>query len=75
MLTTLFLVVFLNSLKLLLLNFFQIFISSKFKKINSAGILKGGSIETMKMEDYEYSMNVNVKSVINLTQLCIPVNN
>ncbi len=34
-------------------------------------MLKGGSIETMRMEDYEYSMNVNVKSVITLTQLSL----
>lgn len=40
--------------------------------VNSAGILKGGSLETMKMEDFELSMDTNVKSVINLTQLCLP---
>jgi NADP-dependent 3-hydroxy acid dehydrogenase YdfG len=51
---------------------FKTHLTIKFKQVNSAGILKGGSIETMKMEDYEHSMNVNVKSVINLTQLCVP---
>jgi NAD(P)-dependent dehydrogenase (short-subunit alcohol dehydrogenase family) len=34
--------------------------------------LKGGSILTMKMEDYDLSMDTNVKSIINLTQLCVP---
>ena len=41
-------------------------------KVNCAGLLKAGSIETMKMEDFEYSMNVNVKAVIVLTQTCLP---
>lgn len=40
--------------------------------VNSAGLLKGGSIETMKMEDYEYTMDVNVKSIIYLTQRALP---
>lgn len=40
--------------------------------VNSAGILIGGSIETMKMEDFDTTMNINVKSVINLTQRCVP---
>ncbi|CAF0705965.1 unnamed protein product [Brachionus calyciflorus] len=40
--------------------------------VNAAGILKSGSLENMKMEDYELSMNTNVKSAINLTQLCLP---
>jgi NAD(P)-dependent dehydrogenase (short-subunit alcohol dehydrogenase family) len=31
-----------------------------------------GSIETMKMEDYEETMEINVSSVIKLTQLCVP---
>jgi NAD(P)-dependent dehydrogenase (short-subunit alcohol dehydrogenase family) len=34
--------------------------------------LKGGSILTMKMDDYDTSMDTNVKSIINLTQLCVP---
>lgn len=40
--------------------------------VNAAGMLKGGSVETMKMEDYESSMSVNVTSVIRLTQACVP---
>ena len=40
--------------------------------VNSAGILKSGSLENMKIEDYDASMEINVKSVINLTQLCLP---
>ena len=40
--------------------------------VNSAGILKPGSLEAMKMEDYEDSMEINVKSVIELTKLCLP---
>jgi NADP-dependent 3-hydroxy acid dehydrogenase YdfG len=48
----------------------------KFKKIdvlvNNAGFLKTGSIETIKLEDFDELMNLNVKSVIRLTQLCLP---
>jgi len=48
----------------------------KFKKIdvlvNNAGFLKTGSIETIKIEDFDELMDVNVKSVIRLTQLCLP---
>jgi len=40
--------------------------------VNSAGILKPGTIENMKMEDYDETMNINVKSIINLTQKCVP---
>jgi NAD(P)-dependent dehydrogenase (short-subunit alcohol dehydrogenase family) len=40
--------------------------------VNCAGMLKAGSIETMKMEDFEYSMNVNVKSALILTQQSVP---
>lgn len=40
--------------------------------VNSAGILKPGSIETMKMEDYDTTMDINVKSIIHLTQKCLP---
>jgi NAD(P)-dependent dehydrogenase (short-subunit alcohol dehydrogenase family) len=31
-----------------------------------------GSIETMSMEDYELTMNINVKSAILLTQYSLP---
>jgi NAD(P)-dependent dehydrogenase (short-subunit alcohol dehydrogenase family) len=40
--------------------------------VNSAGILIPGSIEVMNMADYDTTMNINVKSVINLTQACLP---
>ena len=40
--------------------------------VNSAGILSTGSIETIKMADYDNIMNINVRSVIFLTQLCVP---
>ncbi|CAF1119220.1 unnamed protein product, partial [Brachionus calyciflorus] len=32
--------------------------------INNAGALKTGSIQTMKIEDYDYLMNVNTRSAI-----------
>ena len=35
-------------------------------------MLKSGSLETMKMEDYDQIMNVNVRTIVYLTQLCIP---
>ncbi|XP_031626842.1 uncharacterized protein LOC116343085 [Contarinia nasturtii] len=48
----------------------------KFQKINvlvnNAGILKSGSIETGTLEDYDTIMNVNCRSIFNLTKLCIP---
>jgi NADP-dependent 3-hydroxy acid dehydrogenase YdfG len=31
--------------------------------VNSAGVLKTGTLENMKMEDYEDSMEINVKSI------------
>ncbi|RNA22148.1 3-oxoacyl-[acyl-carrier- ] reductase -like [Brachionus plicatilis] len=40
--------------------------------VNAAGILKAGSLENMKMEDYDLSMDTNVKSAMILTQLCLP---
>lgn len=48
----------------------------KFKKlnllVNSAGILKRGSIETSSLADYDDIMNVNVRSIFHLTQLAVP---
>lgn len=48
----------------------------KFQKldvlINSAGIIKKGSIETGTLEDYDTVMNVNVRSIFHLTQLAVP---
>lgn len=40
--------------------------------VNAAGVLKGGGIENLKMEDYESTMNINVTSLIKLTQNCVP---
>lgn len=40
--------------------------------VNGAGIVKSGTIETMKMSDYEDMMKINVTSIINLTQMCLP---
>lgn len=40
--------------------------------VNSAGIIQNGSIETTSLEDWDKMMNINVRSVLNLTQLCIP---
>ena len=40
--------------------------------VNNAGFLKTGSLEQLKMEDYDDIMDLNVKSVIRLTQLCLP---
>ena len=48
----------------------------KFHKIdilvNNAGSSKPGNLQNLKMEDFEFTMNVNVKSVISLTQKCMP---
>ena len=41
------------------------FCSSKFKFTKKC-------LKNMKMEDYEDSMEINVKSIIHLTQLCLP---
>lgn len=40
--------------------------------VNSAGIIKGGGIETLKLDEYDHQMNVNVKTILNLTQKCLP---
>ncbi|KAJ3604468.1 hypothetical protein NHX12_029208 [Muraenolepis orangiensis] len=40
--------------------------------VNSAGILAMGSIETADLAQYDRVMNVNVRSVYRLTQLCVP---
>jgi len=47
-----------------------------FKKINilvnNAGILKGGSCESISMDDFDTTMNINLRSIFHLTKLCIP---
>jgi NAD(P)-dependent dehydrogenase (short-subunit alcohol dehydrogenase family) len=40
--------------------------------VNAAGIIGFGSIENMKLADYDAMMNINVRSVIHLTQLVLP---
>uniref|UniRef100_A0A3P9KP71 Zgc:101858 n=1 Tax=Oryzias latipes TaxID=8090 RepID=A0A3P9KP71_ORYLA len=40
--------------------------------VNSAGILAMGSIETSDLAQYDKVMDVNVRSVYHLTQLCVP---
>ncbi|CAH1248678.1 DHRS2 [Branchiostoma lanceolatum] len=40
--------------------------------VNNAGTLKYGTIETIDMAYFHQSMDVNVRSVVILTQLCIP---
>ncbi len=35
-------------------------------------MLNSGSIETLKIEEYDTLMNVNVRSIVVLTQLCVP---
>ncbi|KAG7221261.1 hypothetical protein INR49_017402 [Caranx melampygus] len=40
--------------------------------VNSAGILAMGSIETTDLAQYDKVMNINVRSVYHLTQLCVP---
>uniref|UniRef100_UPI003AABF5C9 3-oxoacyl-[acyl-carrier-protein] reductase FabG-like n=1 Tax=Centroberyx gerrardi TaxID=166262 RepID=UPI003AABF5C9 len=40
--------------------------------VNNAGILAIGSIETTGMAQYDKVMNINVRSVYHLTQLCVP---
>ncbi|CAB3994866.1 3-oxoacyl-[acyl-carrier- ] reductase [Paramuricea clavata] len=40
--------------------------------INSAGILSRGTIEMASLEDYDKVMNTNMRSVFQITQLCVP---
>lgn len=40
--------------------------------VNSAGIIKNGTIETTSLDDWDKMMNVNVRSVFYLMQRCIP---
>jgi NAD(P)-dependent dehydrogenase (short-subunit alcohol dehydrogenase family) len=49
--------------------FFLIFCN----QVNNVGFTRGsGTIETLKLDDYDQVMNVNVRSIIQLTQLCVP---
>ena len=40
--------------------------------VNAAGIIATGNIENTTLAEYDTMMNVNVRSVLNLTQLCLP---
>ena len=40
--------------------------------VNSAGIIKNGSIETTELDEWDKMMNVNVRSVFYLMQKCVP---
>jgi NAD(P)-dependent dehydrogenase (short-subunit alcohol dehydrogenase family) len=40
--------------------------------VNAAGIIANGSIENTKLPDYDLMMNINVRSVFQLTQLALP---
>ena len=40
--------------------------------VNSAGVIKTGSIENTTMDDWDKMMNLNVRSVFNLIQKCLP---
>jgi len=40
--------------------------------VNNAGIMEFGTIETSSMEQFDLVMNVNVRSVYQLTMLCVP---
>jgi len=40
--------------------------------VNNAGVIKYGDVEKMDINDYDYVMNANLRSVILLTQQCLP---
>ncbi len=40
--------------------------------VNSAGIIKNGSIETTTLDDWDRLMNINLRSVFVLLQKCVP---
>ncbi|XP_064619576.1 3-oxoacyl-[acyl-carrier-protein] reductase FabG-like isoform X2 [Lineus longissimus] len=40
--------------------------------VNNAGIVKPGGIETQSMEDYDYTMNINVRCHFYMTKLAVP---
>ncbi len=41
--------------------------------VNSAGILVGGSAETTTLEEFDRTMDINVRVILELTQLAIPL--
>ncbi len=40
--------------------------------VNSAGIIKNGSVETTTLDDWDKMMHINLRSVFILTQKCVP---
>jgi NAD(P)-dependent dehydrogenase (short-subunit alcohol dehydrogenase family) len=40
--------------------------------VNSAGIIKNGTIETTTLDDWDKMMNINLRSVFVLSQKCVP---
>jgi NAD(P)-dependent dehydrogenase (short-subunit alcohol dehydrogenase family) len=40
--------------------------------VNAAGIIASGTIETTRLEDFDFMMDINVRSVFHLTQLAVP---
>jgi Dehydrogenases with different specificities (related to short-chain alcohol dehydrogenases) len=40
--------------------------------VNAAGIIKNGTIENTTLDDWDKVMNVNLRSMLVLTQMCIP---
>ncbi len=40
--------------------------------VNSAGIIGSGSIETTSLADWDYMMNINLRSIFLITQLALP---
>ena len=40
--------------------------------VNAAGIIANGTIENTTLADYDVMMNINVRSVFQLSQLCLP---
>ncbi len=40
--------------------------------VNSAGVIKNGSIETTSLDDWDKMLNINLRSVFALSQKCVP---
>jgi NAD(P)-dependent dehydrogenase (short-subunit alcohol dehydrogenase family) len=40
--------------------------------VNAAGILKGGNIENTTLDEWDLMMDINVRTVFNLMQKCVP---
>ena len=40
--------------------------------VNSAGIIKNGTVEDTTLDDWDKMMNINLRSVFNLMQKCVP---